>query len=74
MTKEKRAALLGKETSRRNKMALLAQYKLEGERVEWQWAGVPYRSRLQVSIDGYPYLTCSSFDEDVLPLMEDHGP
>lgn len=67
-------ALIGPQTSRRNKIALLAQCVLDGERVEWQWEGVPYNSRLWVSVDGIPYLRCQSFDEDVHSKLKDNRP
>lgn len=72
MNKLRRAALLGKGTSRRNKMALLAQYEADGEPVTWAWKGEPYESRLMVSIDGGPMQECKSYDEDVKPLLKDN--
>ncbi len=64
--------LLSSESSRRNKLALLASYLLEAPRLLWLWRGQPYRSRLAVSFnEGASFQDCKSFDEDVLPLMKD---
>ena len=66
-----RRVLLGPETSRRNKMALISGYLLEHTRLLWVWRGQPYRSRLCVSFNkGASFEECKSFDEDVLPLMK----
>jgi len=70
VSKERRKALLGKETSRRNKMALLAQYYADGEQIKHQWSGKPYESRLMVSFDGGDFYYCKSYDEDVRPFLE----
>lgn len=78
MTREMRRALLGKETSRRNKMALLAQCVLDGERVTHRWVSDPYNSRLQLCFNPGEFLerwlTCQSFDEDVHEKMADNRP
>lgn len=67
---EKRRALLSTETSRRNKMALLARYRSEGDPIEHQWRGDPYNSRLLVSFEGGPWLPCMSYDEDTRPQLK----
>ena len=71
MNADRQRALVGSGTSRRNKMALLAQYVSEGEPVMWRWQGEPYESRLQVSICGGPFVSCKSYDEDIKPLLLD---
>jgi hypothetical protein len=71
LSKLRRAALAGATTSRRNKMALLAQYIADGEQVEWEWQGEPYNSRLMVRFDDGPWLACKSYDEDIRPLLKD---
>lgn len=71
MTKDRVAALLGKQTARRNKLALIAAYWADGEQVEWMWAGEPYNSRLLVSIEGGSFQACKSYDEDIRPLLKD---
>ncbi len=72
VNKLRRTALLSSQTSRRNKIALLAQYAAEGEPVTWAWKGEPYESRLMVSIDAAPMQECKSYDEDVKPLLKDN--
>ena len=52
MTRDRIQALLGDKTSRRNKMALLADSVAIGDMVEWKWEAVPYRSRLLISVNG----------------------
>lgn len=74
MTREMRLALLGPTTSRRNKMALLAECRRQGDDFVWAWEGTPYRSRLLLALDGGPLRPCLSFDEDVLPQMQDNRP
>lgn len=69
VNREQRRALLGQETARRNKLALLATYLSEGLPVEWQWKGEPYESRLQVRFEGGEWQTCKSYDEDIRPFL-----
>lgn len=68
------SALLSEKTSRRNKIWLLQNYIHRGILVEWKWSGVPFKSRLQVRPTdqgaSHGWLTCKSFDEDVLPTYE----
>ena len=66
MTPSRKRYLLSSETSRRNKMHLLADSIARGDIVEWKWAGVSYNSRLMIRIDGGEWLVCKSFDEDIL--------
>ena len=73
MTRDRIQALLGDKTSRRNKMALLADSVAIGDMVEWKWEAVPYRSRLLISVNGGPFIRCRSFDEDVLTTFDDPG-
>ena len=69
VSREQRRALLSQETSRRNKLALLATYLSEGLPVEWAWKGEPYESRLQVRFEGGEWQTCKSYDEDIRPFL-----
>lgn len=71
--KLRRRALLGDTTSRRNKIALLAQYVADGEPIKYMWAGVPYESRLLVSFGDDNYLVCKSYDEDIRPKLVGPG-
>lgn len=64
------AALVGPSTSRANKLALLAQAKLEELPVALKWESQPLRSRLLISVNGSPWCQCQSFDEDVVPTFE----
>ncbi len=69
MTKERMAAILGKDTSRRNKLALIADSLGCGDQVLYEWSGTPFNSRLLVAFVGssQQWMECKSFDEDVLP-------
>lgn len=72
MDRYRRMALLGPSTSRRNKVALIAQYEADGEAFSWMWKGEPYESRLLVQFgDGGPWRECQSYDEDVRPKLKD---
>lgn len=73
MSKERRKALMGSQTSRANKLALIAAYRAEGEDVTWGWEGEPMNSRLMVAIDGDILRRCKSYDEDVKPTLVDNG-
>lgn len=70
MTPLRLRAILGDTTSRRNKLALLAQSIADGDRIEWRWQAAPYASRLLVSVEGRPFTTCRSFDEDIHAKLE----
>lgn len=71
MTNAMIRALLGSQTSRRNKMALLAQCVADHEDVQWCWKGSEYESRLLVLLPGADqWRQCRSYDEDVRPLLE----
>lgn len=66
MTPARKLAILGKETSRRNKLHLIADANAHGHHVWTSWAGTPFNSRLRVAFDNGPWMECKSFDEDVL--------
>lgn len=71
LSKTRRKALLGSETSRRNKLALYASYVAESERVEYKWVGQPYESRLAFRFEGQgDFLVAKSWDEDILSKMK----
>jgi hypothetical protein len=70
MNKLRQSALLGSGTSRRNKMALLAQYVADGENVVFKWKGEAYESRLLISFGG-DFVECKSYDEDIKPFLKD---
>ena len=73
MSRLRRRALLGPHTSRRNKLALIASYRAEGEDVTWGWMGAPFESRLMVWIDGEVGKLCLSYDEDIRPKLKGDG-
>lgn len=52
-------------------MALLADSVARGHAVEWEWEGKPYKSRLLVCFHNFLLEQCKSFDEDILPLMDE---
>lgn len=73
--KDLRFALLSDTTSRRNKMALLAQCQLDNIDVEYCWKGTAYETRLlvlfdQTFCDTVQWQQCKSYDEDVRPLLK----
>lgn len=70
MTPDQIKSLTGKQTSRRNKMALLAQYVSEGLSITWKWQGAPYESRLLISVESGCFVECKSYDEDVRPKLK----
>lgn len=76
MRKERRQALLGPQTSRRNKMALIAAYEAEGEEFSWMWKDEdrPYECRLLVAFGDGSLRECQSYDEDIKPKLKDNGP
>lgn len=76
MDRLRRMALLGPQTSRRNKMALIAQYEADGEDFSWMWKDEarPYECRLLVQFnDGGPWRECQSYDEDIRPKLKDNA-
>ncbi len=67
-----RHALIGTETSRRNKIAILAQCAADRDEVEWKWQGDPYNSRLMIKWGRSGiFECCRSYDEDVKPFLKD---
>ncbi len=66
------SVLLGPQTSRANKLALVAEYQSRGAFVRYTWAGVPMRSRLLFWFDPLGLLCAAkSYEEDVAPLLKD---
>lgn len=62
--------LLGPETSRPNKLALVAEHRRRGFVVRYAWRGLPLRSRLAFSFGpGEPLLDAESYEDDVAPLL-----
>jgi hypothetical protein len=64
-----RKTLLGKYTSRQNKLHLITGWKhFHHWYVEWKWAGDPYKSRMLFSFSPEDkWVEAKSFDEDILP-------
>jgi hypothetical protein len=57
-------ALLSKYTSRCNKIALCA-----GWRVDWRWAGPRFNSRIEVLLDG-AWTSTKSYEDDIRPKLK----
>ena len=64
--------LLGRETSRANKLALVAEYRRVGYRIQWKWCGEPRRSRLSFCFLVF-WTESKSYEDDVAPLLQLHG-
>lgn len=72
ISNDHRKALLGKYTSRQNKLWLAVGWKhFKQWYIEWKWEAEPFNSRLlfQFSPDG-PWVKAESFEEDLLPTYK----
>lgn len=69
---EHRKALLGKYSSKQNKLWMVTAWKyFKPWYVDYKWAGEPIRSRMlfKFSPDG-PWVQAESFEEDMLPTFK----
>jgi len=65
-------ALLSSQTSRANKLALLAEHRSLGRFVDWRWQGAPMRSRLEFRFSPRDrFFEAKSYEEDIAPLLKD---
>jgi hypothetical protein len=72
LPKDKRQLLVGKHTSRQNKLWIIADWKyFQPWYVEYKWAGEPMRSRMLFQFGpNEPWVEAKSFDEDVMPTFK----
>ena len=64
--------LLNQETSRANKLALVADHDSRGYFVEHLWKGEPMRSRLTFRFSPSDrFFEARSYEEDVAPLLDE---
>jgi len=67
-----RQVILGKYTSRQNKLWIVTGWKhFKQWHIEWKWAGDYMRSRMlfQFELNG-PWIQALSFEEDILPKLK----
>ena len=69
ITPEAKQVLLGKHTSRQNKLYLITGWiYFKKWYIEWKWAGEPYNSRMLFKFNpNEEWVMAKSFDEEVLP-------
>jgi hypothetical protein len=72
VTKSQRAALLSRFSSRRNKMAMIAEYRRQGLQIQYEWMGEPYNSRLAFMFDGDGrWHVAKSYCDDIRPFLKE---